>query len=40
VPTEQALERKAQLERIAARFSDVAPVVNGPWPPYTFARIE
>ena len=40
VPTEQALERKAQLEGIAARFSDVLPVVNGPWPPYTFARIE
>jgi len=40
VPTEQAFERKAQLEGIAARFSDVLPVVNGPWPPYTFARIE
>jgi hypothetical protein len=40
VPTEQAPERKAQLERIAARLSDVVPVVNGPWPPYTFARIE
>jgi len=40
VPAEQALDRKAQLGRIAARFSDVVPVVNGPWPPYTFARIE
>lgn len=40
VPTEQAPERKAQLERIAARLSGVVPVVNGPWPPYTFARIE
>jgi len=40
VPTEQALERKSELARIAARFTDVVPVVNGPWPPYTFARVE
>jgi hypothetical protein len=40
VPTEQALERKAELSRIAGRFTDVVAVVNGPWPPYTFARIE
>jgi hypothetical protein len=40
VPTERALERKAELARIAARFTDIVPVVNGPWPPYTFARIE
>jgi hypothetical protein len=40
VPTEQALERKAELGRIAAAFTDVVPVLNGPWPPYTFARIE
>lgn len=40
VPTERALERKAELLRIAARFSDAVPVVNGPWPPYTFARTE
>ena len=40
VPTEQALERKAEIERLAARFEDVVPVVNGPWPPYTFARTE
>jgi hypothetical protein len=40
VPTERALERKAEIEQVAARFADVAPVVNGPWPPYTFARIE
>ena len=40
VPTERARERKAQLEQIAARFADVIPVLNGPWPPYTFARTE
>jgi gas vesicle protein GvpL/GvpF len=40
VPTEQALERKSELAGIAAKFSDVVAVVNGPWPPYTFARIE
>lgn len=40
VPTERALERKTDLARIAAQFTDVIPVVNGPWPPYTFARIE
>jgi gas vesicle protein GvpL/GvpF len=40
VPTERALERKSELERIAAQFTDVTPVVNGPWPPYTFARTD
>jgi gas vesicle protein GvpL/GvpF len=40
VPAERALERKADLTRIATEFADVVPVVNGPWPPYTFARIE
>lgn len=40
VPTERALERRSDLSRIAERFTDVVPVVNGPWPPYTFARIE
>jgi hypothetical protein len=40
VPTERARERKAELARVAARFADVIPVLNGPWPPYTFARIE
>lgn len=40
VPAERALERKTDLARIAAQFTDVIPVVNGPWPPYTFARIE
>jgi hypothetical protein len=40
VPTERSRERKAELEQIAARFPDVTPVLNGPWPPYTFARTE
>ena len=40
VPTERAAERKAELERVAARFTDVVPVLNGPWPPYTFARTD
>lgn len=40
VPAGRALERKLDLSGIAAQFSDVTPVVNGPWPPYTFARIE
>ena len=40
VPTGRALERKADLARIAAEFTDVIPVLNGPWPPYTFARTE
>jgi len=40
VPTERAGEQKAQLERVAAGFPDVIPVLNGPWPPYTFARTE
>jgi len=40
VPTERAGERKADLEQIAARFADVVAVVNGPWPPYTFASTE
>jgi hypothetical protein len=40
VPTDQAIARKAVLERTAGRFDDVLPVVNGPWPPYTFARID
>jgi hypothetical protein len=40
VPTERAAERKAELEQVAAGFPDVIPVLNGPWPPYTFARTE
>ena len=40
VPTEHAVALKGDLGRIAAGFTDVVPVVNGPWPPYTFARVE
>src|SRR4029077_641766 len=40
VPTERAAERKAALEQVAAGFPDVIPVLNGPWPPYTFARTD
>jgi len=40
VPTERAGELKAGLAQVAARFPDVIPVLNGPWPPYTFARTE
>lgn len=40
VPTERARERRADLERVASRFDDVTPVLNGPWPPYTFAGVE
>jgi hypothetical protein len=40
VPTERAAERKAEMEMLARRFSDVVAVLNGPWPPYTFARAE
>jgi hypothetical protein len=40
VPTERAHERKAELARMAGGLTDVVPIVNGPWPPYTFARIE
>jgi gas vesicle protein GvpL/GvpF len=40
VPTERAGDRKADLERVAAGLSDVIPVLNGPWPPYTFAGTE
>jgi len=40
VPTERALDRKAELGRIASEFGDVITVLNGPWPPYTFARTE
>jgi hypothetical protein len=40
VPTELARERKAELGQIAAEFTDVEPVLNGPWPPYTFARTD
>ena len=40
VPTERAGEQKGQLEKAAAQFPDVVAVINGPWPPYTFARTE
>ena len=40
VPTERALERKSELERLASGFDDVTGVVNGPWPPYSFARVD
>jgi len=40
VPTELSLARKADLMTLASEFSDVTPVVNGPWPPYTFARTD
>jgi len=37
VPSESALEERTRLERISAGLPDVVAVVNGPWPPYTFA---
>ena len=40
IPSERAAERKAVLERLAGRFNDVVGVVNGPWPPYSFATAE
>jgi Gas vesicle synthesis protein GvpL/GvpF len=40
VPSEQADQRKADLQRLAGGFSDVVGVVNGPWPPYSFASID
>jgi hypothetical protein len=40
IPSERAAERKAVLERLAGRFNDVIGVVNGPWPPYSFAGID
>ena len=40
VPVEHAVEWKADLSRAASQFADVTAVVNGPWPPYSFARID
>ena len=40
VPNERAAERKTELERMARGFDDVTGVVNGPWPPYSFARVD
>ena len=39
-PSERALERKRELEALVSRFVDVAGVVSGPWPPYSFARVR
>jgi hypothetical protein len=39
VPTAEAHARKAELARIAGSLDEVTAVVNGPWPPYTFAGI-
>jgi hypothetical protein len=39
VPSEHALERKQELAQIVSRFADVTGVVNGPWPPYSFAGL-
>jgi Gas vesicle synthesis protein GvpL/GvpF len=40
VPSERAAERKRDMERFVVGFPDVVGVVNGPWPPYSFAKIE
>jgi gas vesicle protein GvpL/GvpF len=40
VPSDQAVTWKADLERLAGSFDDVTAVVNGPWPPYSFASLE
>ncbi|HEV8471053.1 MAG TPA: GvpL/GvpF family gas vesicle protein [Candidatus Limnocylindria bacterium] len=40
VPSERAAARKTELERLASGFDDVTGVVNGPWPPYSFARVD
>jgi len=40
VPSDQANRWKADLERLAGGFDGVISVVNGPWPPYSFASIE
>lgn len=40
VPIDRALAQKTELERLGSHFEDVVAVVNGPWPPYTFARVE
>jgi hypothetical protein len=39
-PTERALERKADLARVASGFPDVSAVVSGPWPPYSFSALD
>jgi len=40
VPSDQAEQWKAQLERLPEGFDDVIAVVNGPWPPYSFASVH
>jgi len=40
VPNDQAKGWKADLERLARGHHDVVGVVNGPWPPYSFASVE
>jgi gas vesicle protein GvpL/GvpF len=40
VPSDQAKGWKADLERLAGGYDDVVGVVNGPWPPYSFASVE
>ena len=37
VPSDRALERRSELEGLVSSFDDVVGVVNGPWPPYSFA---
>ena len=38
VPSDRALERRSELEGLVSSFDDVVVVVNGPWPPYSFAE--
>jgi hypothetical protein len=40
VPSDQAERWKADLGRLAGGFDDVIGVVNGPWPPYSFASVQ
>lgn len=39
IPADQALAVRRELETLGARFGDVTAVVNGPWPPYSFATV-
>ncbi len=38
VPSDRALQRRSELEGLVSSFDDVVGVVNGPWPPYSFAE--
>jgi len=40
VPTERAMTRKQAMMTFVSGFGDVIGVVNGPWPPYSFAKID